>query len=191
MKKIFLFIGILFFAANLFAQKDEIVFGYSGLKLTGVWGGPAFGLASIGDENTYYRGGFGGLEFNKSIFIAYAAYWLDSKVELPKLPDQRIDLSYNGLLLGYSIKPAKVVHPKLMLLVASGKLDVEDEELDRLFILQPGAGVEINIFKWCHLDILGGYRIVTGTEGPTLSDSDFSTPFGEIKLRFGFSWGWL
>ncbi|MFT5166684.1 MAG: hypothetical protein ACI8P3_001916 [Saprospiraceae bacterium] len=191
MKKWLVFIGILLFISNVFAQKEETVFDYSGLKLTGVWGGPTFVFSGIGDKNTCFRGGFGGLEFNKSISIAYAAYWLEDKIELSQLPGQKVDMRYNGLLLGYSLKPVKVLHPKFMLLVASGKLEVENEKRDRLFVLQPGAGVEINVFKWWHIDILGGYRIVKGTDISALSDSDLSAPFGEIKLRFGISWGWF
>lgn len=190
MKKWFLVLGLLIFASQLFSQEEETVFGYSGLKLTGAWGGPVFGLTSLGDEDVFYRGGFGGLEFNKSFFLAYAAYWLNDKVLISNLPNQKIDLQYNGILFGYAMKPTKVVHPKFTLLAAGGKLDVENEDTDRLFVLQPGIGVEINIFKWWHVDMLGGYRLVTNSNTQGLSDSDVSAPFGEIKLKFGISWGW-
>ena len=191
MKNWFLFIGMLLITVNLFAQEQETVFSYSGLKLTGIWGGPAMGLTGIGDNNVLYRGGFGGLEFNKCISIAYAAYWLEDKAELSAFPGQKIDMSYKGVLLGYALKPVKFVHPKFSLFVAGGKLDIENEKLDNVFVLKPAAGVEINVFKWWHIDLLGGYRIVTGTDVNGLSDGDVSAAFGEVKLRFGISWGWF
>lgn len=190
MKNVFLFFGILLLSNSLFAQNQETVFGYSGLKLTGIWGGPSFGLSGIGENNAYYRGGFGGLEFNKSINVAYAAYWLNEKAELSQFPGQDIDFRYSGLHLGYAFRADKLVHPKAALLVGGGRVDVENEDEDRVFVLQPTAGIEVNVFKWWHIDVLGGYRIVTGTDTNGLSDKDISAPFGEIKLRFGISWGW-
>ncbi len=182
--------AILIFSSNLFAQEQETVFDYSGLKLTGVWGGPSFGLSGLGDQSTFERGGFGGLEFNKCFTIAFASYWLNNKVSLSQLPEQKLDFTYKGLLLGYALKPQKVIHPKVILLVGGGKIDIE-EGIDQVFILKPAGGVEINVFKWCHIDILGGYRLVTGVNSMGLSDQNFSAPFGEIKLRFGFTWGWF
>lgn len=190
MKRMLLFFGILLFTTGLLAQNKETVFGYSGLKLTGIWGGPSFGGTGIGDNTVYLRGGFGGLEFNKSITIAYAAYWLNEKASLDQFPNQGLDFSYRGGLLGYAFQSKKIVHPKLSVLIGGGELDLDDEDTDKVFIVQPAAGIEINVFKWFHVDVLGGYRFANGINIDGLSNSDVSTPFGEVKLRFGISWGW-
>jgi len=190
MKKILLFVGILLMSNHLFAQEQETVFGYSGLKLTGVWGGPAFSLGGIGAEEGYYRGGFFGLEFNKQFNIGYAAYWLDERAEIEAFPDQDFDLSYKGVLLGYAPNARKLVHPKFSLLVGGGRVDIENQDLDRVLIIQPAGGIEINIFKWWHVDVLGGYRIARGADITGLSDNDLSAPFAELRMRFGISWGW-
>lgn len=193
MKTIALCFGILLSLVQLSAQEQSTVFEYSGLKLTGIWGGPAFAGSGIGDESVYMRGGFGGLEFNKRIYLAYAAYWLNEDAALPQLPELDIDFRYRGLLAGYAFKPDKIVHPKVAVLVGGGTADIDGEDSDRVFVVQPTAGIEINVFKWWHIDILGGYRLVQGvdaTDNNLLSDDDLSAPFGEIKLRFGISWGW-
>lgn len=194
MKRLALCFGILLLSLQLFAQDQETVFGYSGLKLTGVWGGPSFAFSRISDRSEYFRGGFGGLEFNKSIYVAYAAYWLNDETELPEL-DNEVDFRYRGLLLGYAFKPNKIVHPKITTLIGGGEvsIDLGSTISDQVFVLQPTAGIGINVFKWWHIDVLGGYRLVTGMEednSDLLSNSEVSGAFGEIKLRFGISWGW-
>ena len=50
------------------------------------------------------------------------------------------------------------------------------------------AGVEINIFRWLHLGLEGGYRFVTSSD-ISLSDRQLSNAFGQATLKFGFSWG--
>jgi hypothetical protein len=191
MKERLLLLSFLLFPVfYAFAQDQETVFEYSGLKLTGIWGGPAYGLTPLGEDNVFYRGGFGGLEFNKSLFIAYASYWLDERVTIPEYPNQRLDFSYKGALLSYAYRSHKTVHPKVSCLIGGGKIDLENEDDDNVFILQPSAGVEINVFKWWHIDILGGYRIVTNTDLVNLSDQTMSAFQAEVKLRFGISWGW-
>ncbi len=190
MKKMLLLLGILLLTTSLFAQEKETVFNYSGLKLTGLWGGPALGLSGVGEENSPFRGGFFGLEFNKSFYAGYAAYWLNEKAELPQFTDQKLDFGYKGLQLGYALNSGRLVHPKFSVLFAGGNVELDDDEADNVFVMQPGLGVEINVFKWFHIDVLGGYRLVSGTDIEGLSDMDISAPFGEIRLRFGISWGW-
>ncbi len=191
MKKITLvFISILSFSIFSLAQDQETVFEYSGLKLTGLWGGPVYGLTPISNENVFYRGGFGGLEFNKNLFLGYAAYWLDERVVIPEYPNQRLDLSFKGAILSYAHKAHKTVHPKFACFVGGGKIDVEAEEDDKIFVLQPSAGIEINAFKWWHIDVLAGYRIISNTDLANLDDQTLSAFQAEIKLRFGISWGW-
>lgn len=190
MKKITLFFILILLVSHLSAQTQEPVFDYTGLTLTGIWGGPSYGYTTFADEDAFVRGGFGGLEFNKNLFIGYGAFYLNDKIELPIFESQKLDFSYNGLMLGYSLNAHKPVHPKFSVLIGSGKVDVKDEDLDRLFIIQPSAGVEFNLFKWWHIDLIGGYRIAKGISLEGLDDSDVSAPFGEIKLRFGISWGW-
>ncbi len=191
MKKALPSVIALFFALSLFAQEKETVFDYSGLTLTGVWGGPLFNMSTVGEDGHLFRGGLIGLEFNKKIYISYADYYINEKAKLDAFPNQSIDITYKGLQLGYAFIPDKRIHPKISLLAAGGKVELDDEEANNVFVLQPSGGVEINLFKWCKVDVMGGYRLIKGIDTVGLSDTDVSAPFGEIKLKFGFSWGWL
>ena len=187
---LFIFLSILFFSISASAQKEETVFGYSGLRLTGAWGGPSSGMAKYGDDYAFYQGGFGGLEFNNALFIGWGAYHLQEDVELNNFPNQDFDFQYKGLMIGYAIKPNKILHPKVTLLGGGGTVDIENEGREKVIVIQPAIGLELNIFKWWHLSLEGGYRIIADTDIPRLSDTDLSTPFAELKFKFGYSWGW-
>jgi hypothetical protein len=64
-----------------------------------------------------------------------------------------------------------------------------NNDVDRIFAVQPSAGVEINIFRWLHLGVEGGYRFINDSNIEGLSDSQLSGAFGQATLRFGWSWG--
>lgn len=192
MKKL-LFTSLCFFliTLRLTAQKEETVFGYSGLRLTGIWGGPSSGTSYYGEDNVYHNGGFVGLEFNNSVFLGWGWYKIRDEVSFSDLPaPQNFNLNYSGFMLGVSALPNKVVHPKFALLLGNGTYEFEFEGRNRVFQLQPAAGVEVNIFRWWHLSLEGGYRMAINSDYVNLSDSDLSAWFAELKFSFGFSWGW-
>ena len=58
---------VIFMATAMAGQEEETLFGESGLKLTGAWGGPLFGMAFFADDAAPTRGMFWGLEFNHII----------------------------------------------------------------------------------------------------------------------------
>ena len=160
MKRIFFTsIGIFLFSISLFAQKEETVFGYSGLRLTGMWGGPSSGTSFYGDSYAFHKGGFFGLEFNNAVFLGWGWYRVEDQIGFPVVPVQNFDLRYNGFILGVSAMPNKVVHPRFSLLTGSGLYNIQFEGRNRAFILQPSAGFEVNIFRWWHMSVEGGYRM--------------------------------
>jgi hypothetical protein len=65
----------------------------------------------------------------------------------------------------------------------------KNNEVDRIFAVQPTAGIEINVFRWFHVGLEGGYRFISDSNVEGLTDSDLSGPFGQATLRFGWSWG--
>lgn len=175
---------------SLFAQKDETLFGKSGLRLTGAWGGTHLGLTKFSDDFTAFSGGYGGLEFNKSIFLGWGSYNLINDAKLDIATGQNFEMDYNGLIIGYAYRADKVVHPTLNILAGRGKVQVDSEDItDRIYAVQPAIGVEINVFKWFRIGVEGGYRFVMETDLPNLSDSDLSSPYGKLQLKFGYSWG--
>ena len=70
----------------------------------------------------------------------------------------------------------------------SGKVKLAND-VDRIFALQPSLGVEINVFRWLHLGLEGGYRFISDSNLEGLDDAALSGGFGQATLRFGWSWG--
>lgn len=185
MKNLFLICTIcLAFATGTTAQ--ETLFNSNGLGLTGAWGTATFNYSFLDDDYVYGRGGNFGLEFGHSVFVGYA--WTRFKDEAQ--PDNARDfrLKYNGLLLGVTPNSYKAIHPRINALIGGGKVFLRDGNYDRVFVLQPSAGLEINVFEWFRLGLEGGYRFVSNDNVAGLSSEDISSPFAQIELRFGSSW---
>ena len=83
----------------------------------------------------------------------------------------------------------QLIHPMISFQTGSGKITLSDGQTDRAFVFQPSAGFELNIFKWFHLGIEGGYRFITNTSLNGVDNKDLSAPFAQLNLRFGVSRG--
>ena len=60
----------------------------------------------------------------------------------------------------------------------------------QVLIIQPSAGVEINLLRWFRLGLEGGYRSVQNYNiGGGLTEEKLSGAYGQASLKFGFSWG--
>lgn len=189
MKKLFFVVSALCFTFALQAQRDQTLFNRTGLGLSGAWGGSVIGLTAFDDNYAVTRGGYGGLEFGKNLLIGYGGFRTTDEVAIGQNANSNFDLDYHGLILGYGVKSEKVVHPEILLLVGGGNADVNKEGDDRVLVIQPAAGIEVNVFRWFRFGINGGYRFVANTDLPNLSDKDLSAFYGELKFKFGFSWG--
>lgn len=170
------------------AQRTETVFGRGGLQFSGVWGAWSYNYSSYNDDFVYVRGGYGGLEFNRTVLIGYAGYSFRDEAEVDDF-NQTFDLNYNGLYLAVYPNSRKVVHPRFAVIIGGGETRFEDGRDDNVFIVQPSAGLEVNVTKWFKLGLEGGYRFVTNNDIPEVEDGDLSAPFGQLNLKFGFSWG--
>ena len=180
----------LFLATNsLFAQREETVLGWRGLGISGGWGGWTNGLTQFDEEYSVMSGGFGGVEFGKMLLIGSGGYHLSTDaVNSPGLK-QKMDLNYGGLMLGVGLNSWRAVHPTFTVLGGGGTVKLAGEGSDHIFVVQPQAGIEINVVRWFHIGLEGGYRMVAGSDFASLSDKRLSGPFGEVRLKFGYSFG--
>lgn len=180
----FLCISIL----SLFSQTEKTVFGKSGWRISGVWGGPAVGIGQLDNEPLVFRGGFGGVEFGKRLFLGWGGFETDNDVYINALDNDRFQMDYSGFMLGYTPKAHKTFHPNFMVLAGTGNAQVSTHENDNIFVVQPTIGLELNVFRFFHLSLDGGYRMVTNVSIPEMTGTDLSGPYAEIKMKFGFSW---
>jgi hypothetical protein len=174
----------------LSAQKEETVVGSRGLGFSGIWGGSKHQLTQFGNsgKTSYVAGGFFGLEFGKALLVGFGHYNLIDEFKWDNIENQQFDMKWNPMVLSYGFRNYKAIHPQIGVDFGRGRVDY-GEVRDRIFVVQPTAGVEINVFRWFHLGLDGGYRFVNDSSIAGLSDQELSGWFGQASLKFGFSWG--
>lgn len=172
------------------SAQDETIAGRFDLRLSGAWGGWHTQLTSLGDENAVFQGGYGGLEFNKTIFIGWGAFRLQDVVSYEDEGGaRRVDFRYHGPQVYYTPKARSVLHPKFGLQTGFGRINVEDEPEDRIAVLQPFVGGEVNVLRWLRLGADLGYRFALNTASGGPGDGFASGVYGQLNLKLGFSWG--
>ena len=172
------------------SAQDETIAGKFDLRLSGAWGGWHTQLTSLGDENAVFQGGYGGLEFNKTIFIGWGLYKLQDVVRFDDGATARnVDFRYHGPQLYYTPLARQVLHPKFGLQTGFGRVSVEGSPDDRIAVLQPFVGGEVNILRWLRLGVDLGYRFALNTASGGPGDGFVSGVYGQAALKFGFSWG--
>jgi hypothetical protein len=186
-KSFFLAIALLS-SLQMFAQKEETVIGERGLGFSGLWGGYKHQLTQFGDKTSYVNVGFFGFEFGKSLLIGWGNYSLIDQFKWDGIQNQEFDMKWRPFLLQYGIKNFKSIHPQVGFEIGRGRVELGDTK-DRVLVMQPTAGVEVNIFRWFHLGLDGGYRFVSDASIAGLSNEALSGWFGQATLKFGFSWG--
>lgn len=174
--------------SSLFSQQERTVFGKSGWRISGVWAGPTIGVGQVDKEPLVFRGAFGGVEFGKKLLLGWGSFETDNDVYIDAFDNDRFKMDYSGFMLGFTPAAHKTLHPTLMVLAGTGNAQMGNGELDNIFVLQPTLGLELNVFRFFHLSLDGGYRLVSNVNIPEMTGQDLSGVYGEVKLKFGFSW---
>ncbi len=168
------------------ARSDE-----SGLKVSGAWGGWHTQLTSFQRTRALFQGGHGGLEFNKTFFIGWGLYKLQGEAYyvLPTDGVLPVDIRYHGPMVYYTPYARRVLHPRFGLQAGFGSVNAQSLPEDRVFLLQPSAGGELNVFRWSRLGAELGYRYALNADGAGVGTEFLSGLYGQASLKFGFSWG--
>lgn len=190
MKKYFFILMACLAAATMTAQQ-ETLFGHA--RVVGGFGGPIVEMGLSNDLNTSVGGG-GGIVIN-SFFLG--GYGLGS-VDFQRLFDQGdvevLDIGHGGLWLGGTFKPFKLLHIYGSSRIGWGAINVEldnsnvsYDDLDKIFVLTPEIGIELNITRWFRVAGTAGYRWVDGVnENRGYKNEDFSGSVATLTFRFGW-----
>jgi hypothetical protein len=186
MKRVILIAAILW--ANMMnAQREETIIGDAGWGFSGAWGGWSYNLGNFNKDYSGYNGGIWALEFGKKFYIGGLHYDLKNA---PLANNSSYNLISNNLLLGFTPIAYKPIHPIISMALGSSKLQTSSEiSDDRVFAFHPSVGLELNVTRWCHIDAQIGYRFITDNDFTKYKDSDFSGAYGQVNLKFGWSWG--
>ncbi len=188
---------LLAFAA--FSQEETL---FDDLEIIGAFGGPLIDIGKINGEVGASVGGGGALVLNNIFIGGYGVGTDFPEYEITAGEDKgfyNIRFRHGGLWLGYVPMQHKVVHFYGSAKIGWGKgrlrTDNDTRFSDRVFVMTPELGVDINVTSFLKISLTGGYRWVNGvTQLPGLDNADFSSPIGGITFRiggFGYDdWDW-
>jgi len=191
MKRLTVILAICVLSTTISAQKENTFFGHNGLRLTGAWGGASHSINKFDGQRASFSGRFGGLEFGKKLLVGWGHFDLNNSSNAI-VEGRAIDMDYRGLILGLAPNATKKLHMSYGLMLGKGKVDLanlDSNDSDKIYVIQPSAGVELNVFRWFHVGLEGGYRFVRDSDIANLSNADISSPYANLRLKFGWSWG--
>jgi hypothetical protein len=160
----------------------------------GGFGGPIMEIGSLTGNEGVTVGGGGGAIFG-NVFIGgfgQGAGYGETVVDGLR---NDVSMGVGGLWLGYTPRMHKLIHPYSSLKIGWGGVHVQrpnagpnDEKFsDRITLIQPELGVEVNVTLWLRIVLSGGYRYVHGVDRLPggLSSEDFRSFTGNLTFRFG------
>jgi hypothetical protein len=151
--------------------------------------------AHIVGETELMLGIRGGWIIDHTVILGIGCYGLtgESKTRKIESKEEKVEYSYGGLELEYVHNSSKIIHPSIYLLIGSGHVRYEDEnlhfddrgEIDEFFIAEPGTNLMFNITKFLRAGIGASYRFVSDVEQRGLHNSDLDGFSATLTLKFG------
>lgn len=170
------------------AQDQTLFGGPNKLKITGAFGGFAYGYTSDFLYDSNIRNSFFGLEISNNFDIVLKRVQYDTGLYYETVSND-LDIASRGLEFVYRPMEQRVIHPYMSILVSRGKIrDDHFDVKDKVGVFQPRLGFEINALKFFKLNLNVGYNHVDGVDLTGFSGEDFSGGFGEISFKFGGFW---
>lgn len=161
-----------------------------------VVGGFVSPLVEFGLNNNLHTsyGAGGGIVINNVFIGGYGLAGFDLKNAIDNEDLETIDIAHGGIWIGGTYQPHKLVHIYGTSRIGWGtvNIDVNDNnleyrDLDKIFVVTPEIGAEINITKWFRVGATAGYRFVNGVDKSTgFSDDDFRGAVSTLSFRFGW-----
>ncbi len=197
---ILVFLALCITSVSLEAQRTETLFGRA--KSIGAFGGPIVEYHYSGGDVDILAGGGGALIINNFWIGGYGVGSAPSSVfDIPNI--NTLELAHGGLWLGGTYKPHNLLHFFSSVKLGWGAVGIEFDDddfdyLDDIYVVQPEAGLELNVFRWFRVAGTASYRLVDGISNNSGIDSDEFNGFGfNLTFRFGFfgsgghnRWGW-
>ena len=189
MKNLILLIALCLSSLALFGQKQETLFGKS--RVVGAFGGPLVEY-NFGQDDVQISVGGGGAVIVGDFFFGGYGMGSTNHSWINDTDPYKIDLGHGGFWIGGTYPSHKLIHFYSSLKIGWGAVNIQffDNDVhvgDNVFVLEPDAGFELNIFRWFRIAFTGHYRWVDGID-PGLSgiDSNYYNGFGaNITFRLG------
>lgn len=207
MKKIFIIAGLLFISTLATAQEVQTLFGSP--RPSGGYAALSNKFTTIKGQYANLAEVYGGWFIKKRFLLGLGAAASTNNLEVPLQystePLKKMSWQYGqlGLMTEYVFGSNRVVHVNLTLFSGGGFTvqyerkdwdewddhDFDDGDTDHdenfFYVLEPGAQLELNVFKWMRLSPGISYRKTFGSDGVGMRDSDLSDWSYNVSLKFG------
>ncbi len=187
MKRILIALTLVATPAFVGAQEAETLIG--GDLKSGGFGGPVVKLTKIDSEFGVVVGARGGWILNDSFVLGGGIYGVANEHLLDRGSDLgNLVMGYGGLELEYILRPNKVAHVSVSVLVGGGAAQwdgIGPSDEDPFFVTEPGLNVLVNITRFMRMGFGASYRFVDGVDLPELDDAALGGPSGVITFKFG------
>lgn len=177
-----------------------------GVKSSGGYGAITNKFTTIRGEYANMVGLYGGWYVNHSLMIGVGSFAMTSNLPVPlqHSADPLRSLSYEygqvGLVTEYVFNSNKPIHLAFNLFSGagftvqyerynhySGNQNWQDVVKDEnwFFVLEPGAQIEVNLFRWMRFCPGISYRATFGSEGRGIADKDLGNVSYNATFKFG------
>lgn len=204
MKKLLILLFALSATYAASAQGDvQTIFKSS--RVTG-YGAITNKFTSIGGDYANMVGAYGGVFIDRKVMIGVGGFSTTNKIIVPaefsSIPGVEMSYGYvqTGLMTEYVLASNKPVHLVLSMFAGAG-FSYQYEHWSNpnydwnqahgiydqtwAFVMEPGAQVEINLFRWMRLSPGISYRKSYNSNSPGLSAADLSNWSYNVTLKFG------
>lgn len=157
----------------------------------GGFGGPVVKIGPILDTSSVMIGGEGAATFtagDHSLFIGGGGYGLVNEPDFGN--NEKLELGYGGLILGYTHRPDQLVHVETKLLLGFGGVTIVDLDGNRqddaaIFVSEVSIMGEVNLTDFFEIGVGAAYRQTTHPNIDGLKAQDLSGPSLVITFQFG------
>lgn len=193
MKPLFINLLIVLLSFPLTAQQETLVNG----KIESGWYGGFFTkVGQLNGGTGVFMGGQGAWIINHKFGIGAKGYGIVNEVEADGLQNAKLEFGCYGGLIEYIISSDKLVHLTIQSMIGGGDVRYSiinyqnpQPEInysgDGFFVMEPGIDLILNINKNFRLGAGVAYRLVSGVEYESLSNSDLNGVSAEILIKFG------
>ncbi len=190
MKRLLMVLALIGWFFSAVAQHETL---FGNMRVVGAFGGPMYETGLNNDLGTSAGGG-GGIVFRNFFLGGYGMGGGDFEGLLENGNIRKLEIGHGGLWLGFMVPSYKMIHFYGSARVGWGALNIELEDngqqysdLDKVFVLTPEVGVELNVFRWFRMTGTVSYRQVSGAnEAQGYKNEDFSGAMWGLGLRFGW-----
>lgn len=180
---------LLFAGFSLQAQHETL---FNKARVVGGFGGPIWEFGLNNNLGTAAGGG-GGIVINSMFLGGYGVGSLDFEEFFEEGDVDVLDIGHGGIWFGGTYQPHQLIHLYASGRVGWGAVNVDLDgpqpyrDLDKIFVLTPEIGVELNVTSWFRLAGTIGYRYVQGADEELgYKDEDFSGGMIGLTARFGW-----